>query len=222
VIEVKERTVKAMKTIVCFGDSNTWGADPLQGPRFNKLQRWPGILRNILGDQYWIIEEGLCGRTTISEDPVESYKCGKDYLIPCLQSHTPVDLVIIMLGTNDLKKRFSLSVGEIAKGVGVLAELVQKINYPFGYTAPQILLIAPPPILEAGQFKEMFAGGAEKSLQFGAYYAEVATNLGCHFLDAGKIVRSSPVDGIHFDAREHAKLGTAVAEKVMEIFGVYF
>jgi lysophospholipase L1-like esterase len=211
-----------MKTIVCFGDSNTWGADPLQGSRFNRLQRWPGVLRNILGDQYWVIEEGLCGRTTISDDPAEDFNCGKDYLIPCLQSHTPVDLVIIMLGTNDLKKRFSLSAGEIAKDAGILVDMVGKASYPYGYQNPQVLLIAPPPILEVGQFKEMFEGGAATSLQFGAYYADTAAKSGCHFLDAGKIVRSSPVDGIHFDVREHAKLGTAVAEKVMEIFGIYF
>jgi lysophospholipase L1-like esterase len=211
-----------MKTIVCFGDSNTWGADPLQGSRFNRLQRWPGILRNILGEQYGVIEEGLCGRTTIYEDPAEDYKCGKDYIVPCLQSHTPVDLVIIMLGTNDLKKRFLLSACDIAKGAGLLVDLVQQSSYPGGYQAPQVLLIAPPPIFEVGQFKEMFEGGAATSLQFGAYYAGTAAKSGCHFLDAGKIISSSPVDGIHFDAREHAKLGTAVAEKVMEIFGIYF
>jgi len=215
-------TVLTMKTIVCFGDSNTWGFDPLQGPRFNRLQRWPGILRNTLGDQYWVIEEGLCGRTAINEDPVEGYRCGRDYLVPCLQSHTPVDLVIIMLGTNDLKKCFALSAGEIAEGAGVLADLARKVSYPSGYPAPQVLLIAPPPILETGRFKEIFAGGAEKSLKFGVYYADIAAALGCHFIDAGKIISSSPEDGIHLDAREHAKLGQAVADKVMEIYGIYF
>jgi lysophospholipase L1-like esterase len=164
----------------------------------------------------------LCDRTTIYKDPVEGYKYGKAYIVPCIQSHTPVDLVVIMLGTIDLKKRFSLSAGEIAKGVGVLAELVRKTDYPSGYQAPEVLLIAPPPILEVGQFKETFEGGAEKSLKFGAYYADIAATFCYHFIDAGKIIKSSPVDGIHFDAREHAKLGSAVADKVMEIFGIYF
>jgi lysophospholipase L1-like esterase len=213
--------VTTMKTIVCFGDSNTWGFDPLQGLRFNRLQRWPGILRNILGDEYWVIEEGMCGRTTVYDDPVDGYQCGRDYLVPCLQSHTPVDLVIIMLGTNDLKKHLSLSVGDIAKGVDILGDLVRKTNYPGGYQAPQVLLIAPPPILETGRFKEMFAGGAEKSLRFGAYYAEIAATSGCHFINAGKFISSSPVDGIHFNAREHAKLGKAVADKVLEIYGIF-
>jgi lysophospholipase L1-like esterase len=210
-----------MKTIVCFGDSNTWGADPLQGPRFNIQQRWPGVLRNALGTEYWVIEEGMCGRTAVCDDPIEGYQCGRDYLVPCLQSHTPVDLVIIMLGTNDLKKRFSLSACDIAEGVGALADLTHKANYPGEYQAPQVLLIAPPPILEVGRFKEMFAGGAEKSQKFGTYYTEIAAMFNCRFIDAGKIISSSQEDGIHFDTREHAKLGKAVADKVMEIFGVY-
>lgn len=208
-----------MKTIVCFGDSNTWGFDPLQGMRFNLQQRWPGVLRNELGSAYWVIEEGMCGRTAVGADPVEGYLCGKDYLVPCLQSHTPVDLVIIMLGTNDLKKRFSLPACDIAQGVGVLADLTRKANYPSGHPAPQVLLIAPPPILEVGRFEEIFEGGAEKSLKFGAYYANIAETFGCYLIDAGQIIRSSPEDGIHFDAGEHAKLGKTVAEKVREIFG---
>jgi lysophospholipase L1-like esterase len=213
----------AMKTIVCFGDSNTWGAIPLQGPRFDVLrrlnmeQRWPGVMRNLLGADYWVIEEGLCGRTTVCEDPLEGYKCGKDYIIPCIQSHTPVNLVTIMLGTNDLKLRFSLPAFDIAKGAGALVDLVRKINYPFGCQAPQVLLIAPPPILEVGRLKENFEGGAEKSLKFVAYYADVAATLGCQFLDAGAIIHSSSEDGIHFDAVEHAKLGRAVTEKVKTI-----
>jgi lysophospholipase L1-like esterase len=103
--------------------------------------------------------------------------------------------------------------------VSVLADLTRKANYPSGYPAPQVLLIAPPPILEVGRFEEIFEGGAEKSLKFGAYYANIAETFGYYLIDAGKIIRSSPEDGIHFDASEHAKLGKAVAEKVREILG---
>jgi lysophospholipase L1-like esterase len=207
-----------MKTIVCFGDSNTWGADPLQGPRFDLHQRWPGVVRDTLGAEYWVVEEGMGGRTAIYDDPVEGFQCGRDYLIPCLKTHPPIDLLIIMLGTNDLKKRFSLPACDIAKEVGGLADLARKANYPPGYQAPQVLLIAPPPILEVGRFKEIFAGGAEKSLELGKYYADVAVLFGCYFIDAGQIISSSPDDGIHFDVGEHFKLGQAVAEKVKKIF----
>jgi lysophospholipase L1-like esterase len=139
----------------------------------------------------------MCGRTTIYEDPVEGYKCDRDYIILCLQSHTPMDLVLIMLGTNDLKKRFSVLICEIAKGARVLVDLVYKANYPCGYQVHRVLLIAPSPILEVGQFQEMFEGGAKKSLKFGAYYQDIAAVPGCHFMNVGKIISSSPEDGIH-------------------------
>jgi lysophospholipase L1-like esterase len=101
-----------MKTILCYGDSNTWGAVPLQSleliERFGRSERWTGVLQRELGQAYEVIAEGCNGRTTVWEDPIEGYKNGKEYLIPCLDSHQPLDLVIIMLGTNDLKARFSI------------------------------------------------------------------------------------------------------------------
>ena len=99
-----------MKTIMCYGDSNTWGCIPLAGPqpprRYGPAQRWPGVLRRELGDGYWIVEEGLNGRTTVWDDPLEPFRSGKELLAPCLMTHEPIDLVIVMLGTNDLKRRF--------------------------------------------------------------------------------------------------------------------
>ncbi len=105
-----------MFEVLCYGDSNTWGADPAGGGRFSRDERWPGVLQKSLGDEYHIIEEGLGGRTTVWEDPIEGHKNGKEYLIPCLATHAPLDLVIIMLGTNDLKKRFSVSAQDVAFG----------------------------------------------------------------------------------------------------------
>jgi len=103
----------AMKTIMCYGDSNTWGCIPLTGQqppwRYGPAQRWPGVLRRELGDGHWIVEEGLNGRTTVWDDPLEPFRSGKELLAPCLLTHQPIDLVIVMLGTNDLKGRFGLS-----------------------------------------------------------------------------------------------------------------
>ena len=108
-----------MKTILCFGDSNTWGYNPENRQRFGPEERWTGILRNSLGEDYRVIEEGLNGRTTLWDDPIEGFKNGLDYLMPCLESHRPFDLITIMLGTNDLKCRFSVSAFDIAESVGV-------------------------------------------------------------------------------------------------------
>ena len=208
-----------MPAILCFGDSNTWGADPATQTRFPRDVAWPGVLRAILGPSYLVIDEGLPGRTTVWDDPIEGYKNGHTYLIPSLASHNPLDLVIIMLGTNDLKKRFSVSAFDIANSAGVLVDAVQKSSAGQGGRAPQVLLIAPPPLAAVDYFRYMFEGAAEKAQRFGIEYGRVAQEKGCHFLDAGSVIVSSPLDGIHFEAAEHAKLGHAVADKVREILG---
>ena len=109
-----------MSVIVAFGDSNTWGYDPATWSRFARAQRWPSVLQRELGPDFEVIAEGLNGRTTVHDDPIEPYRCGADALPPCLMSHAPVDLVILALGCNDLKKRFSVSAFDIAEGAGRL------------------------------------------------------------------------------------------------------
>jgi len=206
-----------MKTILCYGDSNTWGYNPATAERFDRPERWAGVFRQALGEGSLVIEEGLNGRTTVWDDPIEGYKNGKSYLIPCLETHRPLDLVIIMLGTNDLKMRFSLPAYDIANGAGVLVDVVQKSEAGHDGRPPEVLLLAPPPVTTLTEFSEMFAGSLEKSKRFGQHYRRVAEEQGCHFLDTGQVIVSSPLDGIHFELGEHRKLGLAVAEKVKEI-----
>ena len=98
-----------MKTILCYGDSNTYGYDPSNGFRYPKNVRWTGVLADLLGPEFTVIEEGCNGRTTVFDDPLEGWKNGLDYLKPCLNSHKPIDLVILMLGSNDLKDIFHAS-----------------------------------------------------------------------------------------------------------------
>ena len=205
------------KTILCYGDSNTWGYDPATEDRFDRHTRWAGVMRDVLGDDYWVIEEGLNGRTTVWDDPIEGYKNGHSYLIPCLETHKPIDLVIIMLGTNDLKVRFFLPPSDIAKGAGVLVNTVQKSDTGRNEQAPPVLLLAPPVVVKLTEFEEMFEGAEAKSEKFSQHFREIAQEYGCHFLDTAQVIRSSPLDGIHFEAAEHRKLGEAVAAKVREI-----
>src|SRR5210317_1873174 len=113
-----------MQTILCYGDSNTWGYNPSSQQRFSPEERWTGVLQKELGMGYRIIEEGLNGRTTVWDDPIEGFKNGMSYLIPCIESHKPINLITIMLGTNDLKIHFSVSAHDIAESVGVLIEHV--------------------------------------------------------------------------------------------------
>jgi len=208
-----------MKTILCYGDSNTWGYRPGTKDRYSRTERWVGVLQQELGTDYEVIAEGLNGRTTVWDDPIEGYKNGKEQLIPILTSHKPIDLVTIMLGTNDLKRRFGLGAYDIAEGAGTLVEIVQKSNCGPENRAPQVLLIAPPPVAQLTEYNEMFEGAADKSRQFSHHYRRVAEELDCAFLDAGAFVVSSDLDGIHLDASEHKKLGLAVAARVREILG---
>jgi lysophospholipase L1-like esterase len=203
--------------VLCYGDSNTWGKNPLTKDRYGKDERWTGILQNTLGTDYFIIEEGLNGRTTVWDDPIEGYKNGKTYLIPCLESHKPLDLVIIMLGTNDLKKRFSLSAYDIALGAGALVDIVNKSDCGRMDRSPKVLLLAPPPIGKLTEFAEMFEGGTEKSRKLSQHYRDISEEYGCAFFDTSKVIQSSDIDGIHLEKKDHEALGKAVAEIVKNI-----
>lgn len=206
-----------MKTVLCYGDSNTWGYNPATGNRLPRDKRWTGVLRQELGDGYEIIEEGLNGRTTVWDDPIEGYKNGKKQIIPCLETHKPLDLVVIMLGTNDLKMRFSVSAFDIAKSAGVLVGIAQQSGTGPDNGSPRVLLIAPPPVSRLTDFAEMFEGAEAKSRKFSERYLSVAEEYGCDFLDAGEFIVSSNLDGIHFEPGEHRKLGSAVANAVRDI-----
>ena len=210
-----------MKTILCYGDSNTWGFATVERPdgRYQPQERWPGVMAGRLGTDWTIIAEGLSGRTSVHPDPVEGpWLNGADYLLPCLRSHRPLDTVAIMLGTNDLKGRFAVSAFEIAAGLGRLLKIVRNSEAGPAETAPKMLLICPPPILDTfgdtPGFADMFAGGREKSLALPGYCSTIAEENGAAFLDAGKVIRSSAFDGIHLDLDAQEKLGRAIAEKI--------
>ncbi len=209
----------AEKNILCFGDSNTWGADPAGGARFDRNTRWPCILQKELGNGYHVIEEGLCGRTTVWDDPIELDKNGYKHLYTALKTHMPLDLVIIMLGTNDLKYRFSVSAFDIAESAGRLVQSVREVTWPPFFPTPEVLVICPPPTaaLEPTPFKDIFQGGEEKSHQLAAHFKAVGKTLNFHTLNAADIIQSSPLDGIHFEASEHRKLGRAVAEEARKL-----
>jgi lysophospholipase L1-like esterase len=209
-----------LKTILCYGDSNTWGSNPATGKRLASSERWPGVLQQALGNRYVVIEEGLSGRTTVWDDPIEGrHKNGHRYLLPCLESHQPLDLVTIMLGTNDLKSRFTVSAYDIAQGAGVLVDIVQRSDVGPNGDAPRVLLLVPPPLGKLTELAEMFEGAEAKSVRFSACFQRVAAERRCDFLDTSEVIVSSEIDGIHLAASEHQKLGKAVATQVRKIIG---
>ena len=206
-----------MKTILCYGDSNTWGYDARSATRLPPDVRWPGVLRNALGPDYWVIEEGLNGRTTVWDDPIGGeWKNGLRLLQPLLESHAPLDLVVMLLGTNDLKQRFSVPASDIAKGLERLIKVIQTSDSGPAGRAPQLLVIAPPPVTTMNEYAEMFAGSLEKSLKLGFFYRQTAEMYNTPFLDAGRIIQSWDVDGIHLSPEMHQILGLRVAEIIQQ------
>lgn len=212
-----------MRTIVCYGDSNTWGAVPMpkaEAPRrFPADKRWPGVMRRALGEGWTVIEEGMNGRTTCVDDPVEGrHKNGVTFLPVCLETHQPIDLLVIKLGTNDLKARLAMQAGDIAAGAGLLATIASRSAFGPDGGAPRVLIICPAPLARLSWLTEMFEGGTEKSLKLADRMATVAKDCGAHFLDAGRHIASSDVDGIHLDEAAHGALGAVVAKLVPTLF----
>jgi lysophospholipase L1-like esterase len=208
----------AAKRIMIYGDSNTWGYIPVESgttTRYPADVRWPGVLQAALGTGYEVIDEGLSARTTDIPDPTLPHITGAGldgsaYLSPAIASHLPLDLVVIMLGTNDVKKMFDRSPLRIALG---------KSGVGTSYPAPKVLVLAPPPLgkLAPESRAERFAGGVEKTKAMPAYYEAIAKAAGADFLDVGKLTSTDGVDGVHFTAGAHKAIGTGVAEKVKAI-----
>lgn len=202
------------RTIVLFGDSNTWGFNPLDAGRYDAHTRWGGVLRGLLGDGFAVIEEGLNGRTTVHDDRIEvgEARNGLRYLLPCLLSHKPVAALVIALGTNDLKPRFHVDAGDIALGIARLIKAAKTSEAGLAGGSPHILVICPPPTAPLGptRFNAMFAGAEEKSRRLAAAYRAITAEHDVGFLDAGQVIASSAVDGIHWEPDAHAALAAAV------------
>ncbi|MGI6777816.1 MAG: SGNH/GDSL hydrolase family protein [Acetivibrionales bacterium] len=207
-----------MISILCYGDSNTYGLNGETGKRFERSIRWTGVLQKLLGEEYYVIEEGLGGRTTVWDDPIEEYKNGKKYLLPCLESHKPIDMIVIMLGTNDLKLRFSVSACDIAQGMENLIRTILKSESGRESEPPRVLLMSPPPVGHLTGLAEILEGSEEKSRKLAAYYRDIAARYSLDFLDTGKIVVPCEADGVHLDEENHAKLAAAVAEVILKKF----
>lgn len=206
--------------IVCLGDSNTYGYTP-EGPlfRFSEEERWPCLLQRALGEDCLVLEEGLPGRTTVFEDPVEEGMSALPYLYPCLKSHAPVDLLVVMLGTNDTKERLGANACAIGKGLSRLVRRAQSIDCWHPEGGPRILIVAPPVIgreVERSPVaQEMGAGCVEKSLRLPGQFRAAAKDLGCFFLDANQLgLEQNQVDYMHLTRESHHRLAQRLAELV--------
>ena len=217
-----------MKRILCYGDSNIWGHNPEpcgNNFRYGDNERWTGVLQRILDGQAKIIEEGLCGRTIMYDDPVAVDRNGSRFLNCCIQSHQPLDLVIFMLGTNDIRHIFTPSVKEIAMGMDNLVKMVRNPQAYWVGKVPEVLVIVPAPVrdeIAGSDFYGMYdEESVRKSKALGKEYEKNFADVpGVTLLDAGAVAEVSVKDCIHLTGEGHRALGEAAAERVKKILNI--
>lgn len=213
-----------MKRILCYGDSNTWGFTPGSGKRYPSDVRWTGVMAKELGEEYEVVEAGLNGRTTVYTDPFNDMLNGLEYLPMVLVQSKPLDLIIISLGTNDLK---FVSALHSARGVGKLIETCKKANDAIPGSTPifnegaKILVVSPievdPQVYEVNPYTSILRGAVEESKQFPEMVKHFTDAHGVAYFNAASVAVPSKVDGIHMEPESHVALGKALAEKVREI-----
>ena len=213
-----------MKTVLCYGDSLTWGSDAETGGRHPRQDRWPVVLQAALGDDAQVIAEGLRGRTTaFDEHLADCDRNGARILPTVLYTHAPIDLVILLLGTNDMKPAIAGTAVAAMQGMRRLVSLIQLNALRDGSAEPPaILIVAPPPLCETAnhEYSAMFAGGIEQSKMLASLYADLADETGCGFYDAGSVAQTSPVDGVHLDAANTRAIGKGLESVVRMMLGL--
>jgi lysophospholipase L1-like esterase len=206
-----------MKTILCYGDSLTWGYSA-EGPSRHPLgDRWPSVLQAGLGAGVHVVAEGLNGRTTAFDDHLSGADRNGARLLPTLlESHAPLDLVVIMLGSNDMKPWIHGHPLPAKQGMGRLIDIVRGHPYPLDAKPPQVLIVSPPPLCSTAnvEFAEMFGHRLEASRQLAGQYSALADEMGCGFFDAGTVAEATPLDGVHLDAANTRAIGQALVPVV--------
>lgn len=213
-----------MPCLMCFGDSNTHGTPPIETRglyrRYAPQDRWPVVCAAALGPDWTLVEEGLPGRTAQFPDPVMGdHMDGRTGLRIALCSHGPIDLMTLMLGTNDVKTRFGATPEVVTGGIAALLDIALGDEMQTRHGGFRVLLICPPPVLEQGVLAGEFFGARARALALPQLYADLAQARGAGFLDAGRLIEVSATDGIHFDPPAHHALGAAVAERITAMAG---
>jgi lysophospholipase L1-like esterase len=206
-----------LKNILCYGDSLTWGYNA-EGPSRHRLEdRWPSVLQAELGSSAHVIADGLNGRTTAYDDDLAGEDRNGARTLPLvLGTHSPLDLVIIMLGANDMKPWIHGNAFVSKHGMKRLAQIVRTHPYQLEAPAPELIIVSPPPVTptDDAEFAAAFAGAIEASVHLASHYKALATEIGCGFFDAGSVARTTPLDGIHLDAENTRAIGRGIAPLV--------
>lgn len=211
-----------MKTILCYGDSLTWGYDAEGPSRHVYENRWPSVLQAELGSGVKVIAEGLNGRTTVFDDHTVSADRNGVRLLPTfLDTHSPIDLLILFLGANDMKPWIAGRAVAARFGMESLVIAAKSFPYDFGFTAPEILIVSPPALTatDNADFAEMFSA-IEESRKLAGAYRRLAEQQGCAFFDAGSVAQTTPLDGVHLDPENTRAVGKGIAPIARRLLGV--
>lgn len=212
-----------MKNILCFGDSNTWGYDPSTQTRFSKDIRWTGVLQQLLGSKYNIIEEGLNGRTTNVNEKQDHglgyfrpFRSAMDLLSVLIETNSPLDLIVVMLGTNDLKTNFNQSSEMIAKNMRLVCESIINNDY---FQSKSIILVSPTHINEESpNLLDSFIGTTQASQSFSNSYRKISDDLNLYFVDASESVKTNKIDGLHWDSKQHSDFANSLFNKIIKVY----
>ncbi len=218
-----------MKTILCYGDSNTWGYIPnsmvpefLLASRLQRHERWPEILNDVLGrDEFHVIGAGLNGRTTAFDEKlvVRASRNGLLTLPPIIEMHYPLDMVILMLGTNDCKIQYKANASMITENMAKIIDYIQQSHFGKDFKAPKVMLVCPAPLkhVDIPAFTLYFNDDSiNLSHELDAHYSALAKEKNCLYLNAGDVVNSSDLDGVHIDAASQFLLARTIKNKMME------
>jgi len=209
------------KNILCFGDSNTWGLNPVTGKRFDENTRWTSLLNKNLGCGFSVIEAGQPNRTLVHNPPFDGVLSGVSYLKPYLDKHE-LDFIIIALGTNDLKKRFNLTPSLIADG---LNDLINSIHSYYQKSStlksPKIIIASPPKIRITEQYSRIYEGADTKVTEFSRAFKSVAAYNKCTFIDFNTFINVTVGDGIHIESNQHLVISFKIAQLVRNLLNNY-
>jgi len=213
-----------MQQVLVYSDSLSWGIIPTTRRRLPFETRWPGAMEVELrerGRPVRVIEDCLNGRRTVWEDPFKPGRNGLAGLAQRIEVNSPLSLVLLMLGTNDLQSMHPHTAWHAAQGIATLIDAIRRAPIEPGMPIPPVLVVAPPPMLEPkGPLAGKFNGALLKSAGLAEAYRATAAELGCHFFDAGTVTSASALDGIHLDADQHRILGKALADLLTSLPGV--
>ena len=207
-----------MKKILCYGDSNTWGCSPVDSTRFDENTRWPMVMNTILGNDFLVIEEGLNGRTVLNLSQDNYMLNGMEYANSLIKNHSPIDILVLNLGLNDVFIFEEVTINEILSGIEKIIDIVNDFQNRHCCIIPETVIMSPLKFNRHVDWADFIQLQLNKLKELPAAYKKLAQKRNCHFFDTYEYVSGSAIDGSHLDSDNHFFLGKKMAEFILSRF----